>query len=43
MSGLLGALASMPEEAVLRDKVREVLARPMFQTDRAADDTPWLL
>lgn len=42
MSGLLGALASMPDETVLRDKVREVLARPIYQTDRA-DDSPWLL
>ena len=43
MSGILGALASMPDEAVLRDKVREVLSRPVYQTDRSASDTPWLL
>lgn len=43
MSGHLGASASLPDEAVLRDKVREVLSRPDFHTDRAADETPWVL
>lgn len=43
MSGILPTLASMPEETVLRDKMREVLSRPEYRTDRVADETPWLL
>ncbi len=43
MSGILPTLASMPEETVLRDKMREVLSRPDYRTDRVADETPWLL
>ena len=43
MSEMLGVLAAMPDEAVLRDKVREVLSRPVYQIDRSASETPWLL
>ena len=43
MSAMLGVLASMPDEDVLRDKVRDVLSRPIYQTDRTASDMPWVL
>ena len=43
MSGILGTLAAMPDEERLREKMREVLSRPDFQTDRAANETPWML
>jgi GNAT superfamily N-acetyltransferase len=43
MSGIVTVLASLPEDAVLRDKVREVLSRPSYQTDRSANDNPWIL
>lgn len=43
MNAMLGVLASMPEEDALREKVREVLSRPVYQTDRTASDMPWVL
>ncbi len=43
MSGFLETLATMPDETALRDKVREVLSRPDYRTDRATDETPWML
>ncbi len=43
MSGILGTLASMPDDERLREKVREVLSRRDYQTNRAGDETPWML
>ncbi|MBC7820754.1 MAG: DUF4129 domain-containing protein [Planctomycetaceae bacterium] len=43
MSGMLGLLASMPDETALRDKVREVLSRPDYQTERSASESLWIL
>lgn len=41
MSGILGAVATLPDESVLRDKVREVLSRPTFSAERSTTETPW--
>ncbi len=43
MSAMLGLLASMPDEAALRDKVRDVLSRPDYHTERSANDAQWIL
>ena len=43
MTGILGALASMPDEAVLRDKIREVLSRPDYRIGPPSNETPWML
>lgn len=43
MSGMLGAFAVMPDETVLRDKMREVLSRPIYRVERPTNDSFWMV
>ncbi len=43
MSGMLGAFAVMPDETVLREKMREVLSRPIYRVERPTNESFWMI